>query len=633
MSTGIFSIGTSALTAAYTALRTAGNNVANANTPGYTRQVVVLSPQVGTFLGGNFLGQGVAVADVRRVYDDFLTQQAHQAQAAASQSEMRHLRLAQVANLFADPTTGVGAAVDHFFRQVQDLTQRPADPAARQALLSAARLMASRFNDVGDRLQEFRSSTTQQLRLEIDAVNRLAREVAQLNDKIALARGAGRMPNDLLDRRDVAIRRLNESVRVSVVLQDDGAANLFLGNGQPLVVGNRPTDMGMDVDPIDPQAVRVGIRAGASIIALSPGQVGGGRIAGHLQFLADDLPQVENELGRLAATLAGQVNTQHRLGDDRNGQPGGDFFVPPAPRAFGASTNGNPATTIAVAWQDTAQLVASDYRVDYSSAGGGTYTLTRLADGQTWTSATPTFSQDGLTITLANTPPASGDVFLVQPLRAAARDLKVAITQPAAIAAAVPVRAAVPAANIGSVTVEDLAVAGPARHPDLTLPVALTFTSATTFTYSVNGGPASPPQAYVPGDPIAINGWRLTLRGTPAAGDVIDVAANVGGVGDNRNAIRLAQLQDLALADGTRLGAAFAAVVARVGGETQSADLYAQSQRAILDDALMAESSVAGVNLDEEAARLIQYQQQYQAAAKVIAAGRAIFEEILSIAR
>lgn len=639
MSTGIFSIGTSALNAAYAALRTAGNNVANANTPGYSRQITVLTPQVGTFLGGNYVGQGVAVADVRRVYSDFLAQQAHQAQAAASQSDTRYLQLVQVSNLFADPTTGVGSTIDQFFRAVQDLTQRPADPATRQALLSAANLMAARFNDVGDRLQEFRNGTDQQLRLEIDAVNRAAREIAELNDKIALARGAGRSPNDLLDRRDTAIRRLNESIRVSMVEQDDGAVNLFLANGQPLVVGNRASEVGMTIDPIDPQNVLVGIRSGASVIPLDPDRIGGGKIAGLLQFRTGDLPQIENELGRLAVALSAQFNQQHRLGDDRNGQPGGDFFAPLAANAFAAGTNGNPATTLAVTFADATRLAASDYRIDYT---GGTYWLTRLADGAridastlpgfTASGGNVAFTYEGLRFALAGAPPANGDVFLAQPLRAAARSFDVALAQPAQIAAASPVQAQVPATNLGSIVVDDLSVVGPTRNAALANATTITFTGPNTYTIS-DGVTTLTGQTYTPGTPILFNGWGLALRGTPQANDQVTVGANVGGIGDNRNALKLAQIANLALVDGSQLAGAFAAVVARVGAATQSADIYNAAQQSILQDAVNAESAVSGVNLDEEASRLMQFQQQYQAAAKVVATAKVIFEEILSIAR
>lgn len=628
MSTGLYAIGTSALNAAYTALRTASNNVANVNTPGYTRQITVLRPEVGTYVGGAYLGQGVAVADVRRVYSAFLTQQAHQAQAQSASAGMRHRHLAQVSNLFADPTTGIGTAIDAFFGAVQDLTQRPADPAARQALLAAANLMAGRFNDVGDRLQEMRTGVDRQLQLEIQTVNGTTREIADLNSKIALAVGSGTTPNDLLDMRDVAIRRLAESIGVSTVEQNDGAVNIFLSNGQPLVVGGTANDLGWVPDPIDPQAARVGLRTGTKVLALEPSTIGGGRISGLLQFRELDIPAIENEVGRLAASLAGLFNAQHRLGDDRNGAPGGDLFAPLTGTAFAAVGN-TGAATISVQITDPSKLMASDYRVDYE---GGQYRLTRLSDGTNWTQAGATFAQDGLTITLANTPPATGDRFVVQPLRNASRNIEVAINDISKVAAATPVAASVPAANNGSVRVEEIAVLSP-RTADATLkrPATLTFTSATA--YSISDGVSTVTGTYTAGQPIDFNGWRLTLQGVPAVNDTIEIRANVGGVGDNRNALKLAQLGGALLADGASLADGFAAVVANLGGATRGAELLAKAQSSILDSALAAESEVAGVNLDEEASRLMQYQQQYQAAAKIIATARVVFEEILSIGR
>lgn len=627
MSTGIFSIGNTALNAAYTGLRTAGNNIANVNTPGYTRQTLVMVPQVGAFLGGNYLGQGVAVADVRRVYNDFLTSQAHQAQAASSAADTRYLQLTQVANLFTDPTTGIGANIDAFFRSVQDLTQRPGDASVRQAVISSGNLLTQRFNDVGTRLQDFRDATERQLRLEADSVNRLAAEVADLNNKIALARGNGRSPNDLMDRRDNAIRMLNTSVRVSAVEQDDGSVNLFLGNGQPLVVGARASTMDLTVDPIDPQNMRIAIRDGNALIPIDSDMVGGGRIGGLLQFASEDLPRVENELGRLATVLTAKFNEQHRLGNDRNGNPGGDFFRPLTPQGFGAQTNTGTAT-VAVTITDTTQLVASDYRVDFAA---GNYTLTRVSDGRRWTSATPTFNQDGLNITLAGTA-AAGDIFNVQAVRNGSRSFGMAISQVSEVAAANPVQVTVPSTNLGSVVVDDVSVVGPTRNPNLTQAVTINFVSATQYTITA-GGVTGPAQTYTSGTPINFNGWSLTVRGTPAAGDTLSLGANVGGVGDNRNALKLGQLVNTALVDGGRLASAFAGVVARVGGDTQSAQVFNDAQKTMLTDALNAESSVAGVNLDEEASRLMMYQQQYQAAAKVIATAGRIFEEILSIGR
>ncbi len=625
---GILSIANSALAAAYTALRTTGNNIANANTPGYTRQIVELVPEQGASIGGTFLGQGVAVAQVRRVYDAFLAQQANQATALSNAAQTRSELMVQLQSTFSDPASGVGATVDQFFRALQDLTQRPADPAARQALLAAAGQLTARMNDAGDRLQQMRDSADRQLQLEAGSVNRAAQEVAQLNDRIALALGSGAAPNDLLDQRDKAIRRLSESLQVSTVPQSDGSVNLFLANGQALVVGNSANRVALATDAADPQRLQIGVYVANEFRALPDDRLGGGRIAGLMQFRGDDLPQLENELGRLAVSLSAAVNAQHRLGNDRNGLPGGDFFTPLTPHAYAAPNNGNQATQISASFVDTTQLAASDYRIAYS---GGQYTLTRLADGMQWTSATPSFAQDGLAITLANAPPADGDSFIVQATRGASRNLALAISQPSEIAAAAPVVGSLPATNTGSIAIDDLSALAP-RAANVANPATIAFGAGNTYT--ITSGLVTQTGTYTAGQPISFDGrWSITLRGAPQAGDVVNVGPNTGGVGDNRNGLKLAQLQNAAAIDGVSPSAAFSTIVARVGGDVQSAQLAESAQRGILDAALAAESSVSGVNLDEEASRLIQYQQQYQAAAKLIATAKSIFDEILSIGR
>ncbi len=628
MSTGILSIANSALAAAYTALRTTGNNIANANTPGYTRQTVEFVPQQGAYSGSTYLGQGVAVADVKRVYNAFLIQQANQATALASATDVRYQQLSQLQATFSDSSSGVGATIDQFFRAMQELTQRPADPSARQALLSAANQMAMRFNDAGNRIQEFRNTTDRQLQAEIGNVNRATEEVAQLNDKITLAVGSGLSPNDLLDQRDSAIRRLSESLQVSTVTQSDGSINLFLANGQALVVGNKRNLITLATDAADPQELRVAVNIGNQLYAIDPAKVGGGRIAGLLQFRTEDLPRLENDLGRLAVSLTETINAQHRLGNDRNGVAGGDFFKPLAATAYPASSNGNLATQIVVSFADATQLQASDYRVEYKS---GQYTLTRMSDGASWNSGTPGFSQDGLSISLTNTPPADGDLFLIQPLRGAGRNLALAITQPTQIAAALPIASALPASNTGTTVVDDLAVLSP-RAANLADAATITFGAGNTYT--ITSGVVTQTGTLTPGQPISFdNRWTVTLSGAPQAGDVVNIGANSGGIGDNRNLLKLTQLQNASAIDGAPLSAAFATLVARVGGDVQSAQLVDAAQRGIRDGALIAESSVSGVNLDEEASRLIQYQQQYQAAAKLIAAAKAMFDDILSIGR
>jgi flagellar hook-associated protein 1 FlgK len=220
---------------------------------------------------------------------------------------------------------------------------------------------------------------------------------------------------------------------------------------------------------------------------------------------------------------------------------------------------------------------------------------------------------------------------VIQPLRDASRNLALALAHPAEIAAAAPIAASLPAANTGTLAIDDLAVLAP-RAANVADAATITFGAGNSYT--ITSGAVTASGTYAPGQPISFDGrWRITLHGVPQAGDAIAIGANAGGVGDNRNLLKLAQLQNAAAVDGTSLAAAYATLVARVGGEVQAAQQNDAAQRGILDSALEAESSVSGVNLDEEASRLIQYQQQYQAAAKLIATAQSLFDEILSIGR
>ena len=635
MSDGLFSIGTSALQATYTALQTTGNNIANASTPGYSRQTVQFTPLVETSLAGSYVGEGVAVDSIKRQYNQLLTQQVNQAQAGASQTDTRATLLNQVNNLFSSTTGGLGAAVDQFFSQVQTLTQQPSSLAVRQTVMASAQQMSASFNDAYGQLQSMTQNADQQIGQQISTVNTTIAQIATLNDRISLATASGGMPNDLLDQRDQAIKTLNQSIGVTTMQQSDGSINVFLANGQPLVVGDQVTKMGMGPDPSNAQNIVVGTLDAGSVIPLSASNTGGGAIGALMQFRLQDIPAVENSIGRMAVVVSSQFNQQSNLGQDLNGAAGANFFSTPAPAVIAGTKNarsgGAAVENVTITDSNPSQLQASDYTMQVS---GGQYLLTRLSDGQQTNLSTGSYALapgspvtiDGMTISVSGAA-TNGDRFTLQPVRTGASDLAVAIGQPQQIAAASPIQAAMPSSNTGSLSVSSLSVQGPARNASLTNPATLNFTSATS--YSINGGAA---QTYTSGQPIQYNGWSLTLLGTPAAGDQVSVSPNLSGTGDNTNALALAQLQNTNLVGGQPLGSAYASVVAQVGTMTANAQADQKNQASILGDAVNAQSSVAGVNLDEEAAKLMQYQQQYQAAAKVISIASTLFNQILSIA-
>jgi len=641
MTTGLLSIGSSALDAAYTALRTTGNNIANVNTPGYSREVTSFVPQIQTSNGSNYIGTGVAVADVSRVYSDFLSAQTNLAQAQASGADTMAQLTSQINSLFSNSSTGLGSAIDSFFTQVQTLATQPGSAATRQTVLSSAQQMASQFNDVQGQLQLMGQGADAQIGQQISTVNTTVAQIANLNSQISLASASGATPNSLLDQRNQDILTLNRSIGVSTTTQSDGSLNVFLANGQPLVVGTKTFALSMGQDPQNPGGIIVGTTAGGSIAALDPANTGGGAIGSLLQFRSQTLPSMENQIGRLAVTLSSQFNAIQAQGQDGNGATGAavsKFFSAPSINVVAASANSDAATVTASAtYTDVTKLQASDYRL--TATGGGKYSVTRLSDNTTTNYSGLPISVDGMSLNFS-TPPAAGDVFSIQPVRLGATNIAVAISQGSQIAAASPIQASLGAANAGSLTLGNLALQPLPANPNAALgtPVAITFTSASQFTSnsSVTLGTtnyaAGQPVPYVAGQPIMANGWSLTLNGAPASGDVVNVAPGAVGSADNRNALLMGQLQTQPIVSGSTLDAAYSAVVADVGAVASTAQTDQTSKDAILTNATAAQSSVSGVNLDEEASKLMQFQQQYQAAAKLIQTATNVFDAILAVA-
>jgi len=343
MTTGLLGIGASALDAAYTALRTTGNNIANVNTPGYSREITSFTPQIQTSLGGMYIGSGVAVQSVARVYSDFLGQQTNLAQAGASQADSTAQLTSQINSLFSDTSTGLGNSIDNFFTQLQALTAQPGNAATRQTVLSAAQQMAAQFNNYDGQLQSMGQAARQQLGQQIQTVNTTVAQIASLNDQISLASAGGQTPNALLDQRNQDILALNKVIGVTTSTQG-GAINLSLANGEPLLVGDHAYALAMGIDPANTQNVVVGTQSGAGIVPLDPTAGNGGAIGALLQFTNQTIPDVRNRIGQLAASLSAQMNALQAVGKDQNGATGANFFSTPAIATSPSTRNSDAAT-------------------------------------------------------------------------------------------------------------------------------------------------------------------------------------------------------------------------------------------------------------------------------------------------
>ena len=620
-----FSTGIGALGAAQAGLTTTGHNIANVNTPGFSRQATVQATNPPQFNGGGYFGKGVHIETVRRQYDAILETELRGALSQAGHSGAWLGQISRIDNLLGDPLAGLSPTVDGFFAGVHDVASRPADPAARQNLLSTAQALVGRFHDLDAQLVQARSSVNGRVEASITRVNALAGQIARLNQDIFAAQASGgsvRPANDLLDQRDRLALELGTLAGTSVIAADNGDYNVFLGNGQSLVVGAQAYSMSMQQNPLDPGNPQIGLASGAGTILFGPGALSGGELGGLLAFRDRTLGAAQNALGRIAIALGEAFNAQHRLGVDRNGAPGGNLFAVGGPQVLTQS-----AAALSVTVSNVSQLGVSDYRLRYD---GATYTLTRLDDSSVTTFAAFPQTIDGLTLTLAGPAPAAGDSFLILPTRNGASALNLLISDPARVAAAAPVRSAIDLANAGDAGIGPASVSAAYLATPLGAVVTLTYDAASGM---LSGLPATPAFAYVPGAPITWNGITFSISGAPRDGDRFTLEPNVNGIGDNRNAIALAALQSAPLVGGATLQQQYATLVSDVGNRTASLQSAVDSQTRLVDIVRAARESVSGVNLDEEAANLLRYQQAYQAAGKMIAIASSLFETILGIGR
>lgn len=654
----LMSLGTRALFANYAALQTTGNNISNANTAGYSRQDVKLETAGGQFTGAGFFGKGVDVTTVARAHNAFLTREAATSRALAAADATRASQLQQLETVFAPGEAGIGHAAGQFLNAFVDVANRPQDLAARQVALGRAEDLAARFRAAGQQMDSLQANVTSDLRTAVASVNTLAQRVADINAQISLAQGSGHQPNDLLDQRDRLISDMGALIQVTTIPASDGSVSVFIGGGQRLVLGGVASQLAAMPDDFNPSLVRVGLTDASGTHPLPDNLITGGSMAGLLRFQNIDLAAARNQLGQMAQALAGAVNDQQALGLDLRSPAGagaaifgtGAAVVQPssnnAKDAFGnpvasfVDGSGVRRPTVSFTISDASQLRASSYEVRPDPATAGNYLVTRQSDGTTVSVASGAIV-DGFQLSVASPLPAAGDRFLLQPVGTAALNMRRVLDDPKGIAAAVPVTASVPAGNTGTATIAAIQAVSTTLNPQLTATIDFTsdagaydweLRDATTNTLVSSGS-----STWTAGQPITLNGWQMDLNGVPKTGDSIVVQRTPYPSTNNGNARALTALRDALMvgqqggSGGVTITDAYANVMTDVGVRVQSAEISADMSVAVANDAQAAVSEKTGVNLDEEAARLIQFQQSYQAAAKMLQVAQSVFDSLLEL--
>ena len=645
----ILGVGISGLLAFQRQLATTGHNISNANTEGYSRQRVELSAQNPQPSGSGYIGSGVQVTTVRRVYSDFLTTQMRSATTSNGQLQEYYRLASQVDNLLADPQAGLTPSLQRFFDAVQVVANDPTSTPARQVLLSEANALADRFHYLDQRLGDLRQSANTQISSTLNEINSIASGIAAVNKQIvdAAGFGGGQPPNDLLDKRDALVAELAQRVSVTAVPQDDGALNIFIGNGQTLVTGGTASTLNVVANPYDATRSEVGYTTGGATVIISD-YLTGGTLGAVLDFRNQILDTAQNALGRVSQGLTSTFNVQHRLGMDLNGNINLDFFkniTTTSPRVSG-NTGNTGSGVVAASVSNVNALTTSDYRLDRTAGG---YTLTRLSDNTVTNLAVfPGGAEtvDGVTLSLSSGAIAVGDSYLIQPTRDGAGDFGVAIGDATRIAAGAPIRTSEAAnasglpTNTGTGKISPGTVSNTTNLP-LAASITLTFNS-TLNQFAVTNGPGGT-IAYNPATDsggkqftfASYGGVTFTISGVPANGDSFVISNNTSGVSDNRNALQLGDLRNqLTLVNGTAsYQGAYGQLVTDVGTTTRRAEINQSAQESLLKQVTEARDAVSGVNLDEEAANLVRFQQAYQAAAQVIAISDTLFQTLIDAVR
>ncbi|RQV25935.1 flagellar hook-associated protein FlgK [Burkholderia cenocepacia] len=664
MSNTLMNLGVSGLNAALWGLTTTGQNISNAATPGYSVERPVYAEASGQYTSSGYLPQGVNTVTVQRQYSQYLSDQLNGAQSQGGALSTWYSLVAQLNNYVGSPTAGISTAITSYFTGLQNVANNASDPSVRQTAISNAQILGDQLKAAGQQYDALRQSVNTQLTSTVSQINTYTAQIAQLNQQISAASSQGQPPNQLMDQRDLAVSNLSSLAGVQVVRNDSGYS-VFLAGGQPLVVADKSYQLATVTSSSDPSELTVVSQGIAGANPQGPNQalpdasLSGGTLGGLLAFRRQTLDPAQAQLGALATSFAAQVNAQNALGVDLAGKPGGNLFTVTNPTVY--SNQGNTGNaSLSVSFANASQPTTSDYTLSYD---GTNYTLTDRASGSVVDQKTGPMpvSLGGLNFSFSSGAMNAGDQFTVLPTRGALTGFGLATTSGSAIAAASPVVAAASKTNIGTAKITQGAVSAGYQVP--TTPTKLTYDAASQ---SLSGFPAgttvtiagTPPTSVTitsPTDSVpynatagakltinsttqpapagVMNGVTVTLSGAPSDGDTFTIGPYAGGTSDGSNAQALSQLVTAkALGGGTTtLTGAYANYVNAIGNTASQLKSSSAAQTSLVGQITTAQQSVSGVNQNEEAANLMQYQQLYQANAKVIQTAATLFQTVLGL--
>lgn len=637
MSIDLLNIARTGVQASQAQLGVTSNNIANANTAGYNRQVATQTTLESQRLGNSFYGTGTYVTDVKRVYNEFAARELRIGQTSMSAAETSYSKLSELDQIYSQIGKMVPANLNDFFASINNVADLPTDLGIRGSSLSSAEQLAIGLNQMQSQLDGQVKQTNSQIESVTVRVNEISKELGRINLELMKSQGED---SQLLDKQDSLILELSEYAQVNVIPLDTGAKSIMLGGSVMLVSGEVSMSIGMSPGDPYPNEPRINASIGDKTLIIDPAKIGG-QLQSLFSFRDDTLLPASTELGQLALGIADTFNEMQAKGFDLNGNVGSDIFrdindpLMASGRAATNSTNTGTAA-MSVNIDDVGALSGGSYELSYTIADGYQLKDTKTGEQTTLTvSGSQLTGGAGFSINIASGAVADGDKFEIRPTAGAASGLKVVMTDPKGIAAAGPSLSA-DVANSGNTSISLNSMNSSAAGFQ-GVGSSITFqlnTAANTYEAFDSAGASLGIGAYT-GNNINAFGmdFNITTSGTATSERfTFDLSFAEG---DNSNAVEMAKLSDTKLMNnGTgTLNSVFENTKLDIGSQTKSAEVRMGSSTAIYQQAYNRVQSESGVNLDEEAANLMRFQQSYQASARIMTTAQTIFDTLLSSVR
>lgn len=664
MSVGLYQVGVGGLLAAQQQLATTGHNISNVNTEGYTRQRAEQNASLGFSDGANYVGTGTYIEDITRVYDQFSYKEQLINKSKLGNSDSLESKLTQLDQIMATSGGAIVTSIDELYKTFNSIADNPNDAGLRSIVLTQAETLSSDFQDLNDNFDKMKTSVNGEVDQVVTRISEISVELAKINETIlhSQASNQGGQPNDLLDKRDQLVSELSEYTRVNTVIDQNGVMSVMVGQGTTLVAGITPMTVQVkagDPDPLQTQLALVGPNSSVSIDSATLG----GSLGASIEFRDVHLSEVQNEIDRLAMALSSTLNNSQASGLDLNAKQGANIFTDINTTALQQGRVSAPSSNAGdlqakVNITDISILPTDEFEVRYN---GSIYTIKNMSTGESEDLGAPGTGTHatsfGFEFIETSGTPANDDSFIIIPTKNSSAFMNVTLTDGDAIAASTAVSVAASSHNVsdGEVNISNVSDPEAARtyieNPNTGLTVDVYESSAGTFTYRVFDSANPPPAATIatgtylagesalvdlpPGNPAFQIEIKGNLVGSGANAREEFTIGDAFGVGNGNNAVAMAKTQEESITNGKRetFNQSLAISTSRVGAKASNASLVADTAQALFTQAFNRNQSTSGVNLDEEAANLLKFQQAYQAASQIISTANTIFDTILSAVR